>query len=108
MDRRTFLTALAASASTARGATQSSARITRIRISTLEGRFHKVVAMNAYDTAAKGNTYTHPLIRIETNQGVEGIGAGTYRMKLDDYVPELQPLVGRNPLQLYEMAGGKI
>ena len=64
--------------------------------------------MNAYDTAAKGNTYAHPLIRIETNQGVEGIGAGTYRMKLDDYVPELQPLVGRNPLELYEMAGGKI
>ena len=51
--------------------------------------------MNAYDTAPKGGTYTHPLIRIETDQGVEGIGAGTYRMKLDDYVTELQPLIGK-------------
>lgn len=36
--------------------------------------------MNAYDKAPKGGTYTHPLLRIETDQGVEGIGAGTYRM----------------------------
>ena len=108
MNRRTFLAALTASASAARGASQPSARITRIRISTLEGRFHKTVAMNAYDTAAKGDTYTHPLIRIETDQGIEGIGAGTYRLKLDDYVPDLQPLIGKNPLELYEMSRGKI
>lgn len=108
LDRRSFLTALTASASAARGASRPSARITRVRIATLEGRFHKKVAMNAYDTAAKGDTYTHPLIRIETDQGVEGIGAGTYRLKLDDYVPELQPLLGKNPLELYEMSQARI
>jgi L-alanine-DL-glutamate epimerase-like enolase superfamily enzyme len=108
IDRRTFLTALTASASALRGATQTSVRITRIRVSILEGRFHKLVAMNAYDKAPKGETYTHPLLRIETDQGVEGIGAGTYRMNLDDYVTELRPLIGKNPLELYEMAGGKV
>jgi|HubBroStandDraft_6_1064221.scaffolds.fasta_scaffold91768_2 D-galactarolactone cycloisomerase len=108
LDRRGFLTALATSASALRGATQTPVRITRIRVSILEGRFHKQVAMNAYDKAPKGGTYTHPLLRIETDQGVEGIGAGTYRMNLDDYVTELQPLIGKNPLELYEMTGGKV
>src|ERR1700693_1125971 len=108
IDRRAFLTSLATSASALRGASQTSVRITRIRVSILEGRFHKQVAMNAYDKAPKGGTYTHPLLRIETDQGVEGIGAGTYRMNLDDYVTELQPLIGKNPLELYEMAGGKV
>ena len=108
LDRRGFLTALATSASALRGATQTPVRITRIRVSILEGRFHKQVAMNAYDKAPKGGTYTHPLLRIETDQGVEGIGAGTYRMNLDDYATELQPLIGKNPLELYEMTGGKV
>ena len=108
VDRRTFLTALTGSLGNLRGASPRSLRIERIRISILEGRFHKQVAMNAYDTAPKGNTYTHPLIRIETDQGIDGIGAGTYRMKLDDYVAELQPLIGRNPLDLYEMNAGKV
>ena len=106
IDRRTFLTAIAASAAfPATG--RPTVSITRIRVSTIEGRFHKTVAMNAYDKAPKGNTYTNPLLRIETDQGVEGIGAGT-RSKLDDYVAELQPLVGKNPLDLYEMSNGKI
>jgi L-alanine-DL-glutamate epimerase-like enolase superfamily enzyme len=108
MDRRGFLTALSTSASALRAATQTPARITRIRVSILEGRFHKLVAMNAYDKAPKGETYTHPLLRIETDQGIEGIGAGTYRMNLDEYVTELQPLIGKNPLELYEVTGGKV
>jgi D-galactarolactone cycloisomerase len=108
IDRRSFLTALVAPASILPGASQTPVRITRIRVSILEGRFHKLVAMNAYDKAPKGGTYTHPLIRIETDQGIEGIGAGTYRMNLDDYVGELQPLIGKNPLELYEIAGGKV
>jgi D-galactarolactone cycloisomerase len=106
LDRRNFLSALAASV--VPGVAETPVRITRIRISVLEGRFHKLVAMNAYDKAPKGGTYTHPLLRIETDQGVEGIGAGTYRMNLDDYVAELQPLIGKNPLELYEMSGGKV
>src|SRR5260370_29492922 len=107
IDRRSFLTALTAPASVLRGASQTPVRITRIRISTLEGRFHKLVAMNAYDKAPKGRTYTHPLLRIETDQGIEGIGAGSYRM-LDNYVTELQPLIGKNPFDLYEMSGGRV
>src|SRR5258708_26008400 len=33
---------------------------------------NKLVAMNAYDKAPNGRTYAHPLLRIETDQGVEG------------------------------------
>jgi D-galactarolactone cycloisomerase len=108
LDRRAFLSAATLSASALRGVSQTSARITRIRVSILEGRFHKLVAMNAYDQAPKGRTYTHPLIRIETDAGIEGIGAGTYQMNLDSYVTDLKPLIGRNPLDLYEVAGGKV
>jgi D-galactarolactone cycloisomerase len=108
LDRRAFLAALSPSASAFSGGSHTPVRITRIRVSILEGRFHKLVAMNAYDQVPKGGTYTHPLLRIETDQGIEGIGAGTYRMNLDDYVQELQPLIGRNPLELYDMAGGKV
>jgi len=108
LDRRRFLTALTTSAFALRGASQTSARITRIRVSILEGRFHKLVAMNAYDQAPKGGTYTHPLLRIETDAGIEGIGAGTYQMNLDNYVADLKPLIGKNPLDLYEMAAGKV
>ncbi len=107
MDRRSFLTALAAAGSGLRGATQTPVRITRIRVSTLTGRFHKIVAMNAYDKVPKGETYTNPLLRIETDQGVEGIGAGTRIVKAENYA-ELQSLIGKNPLELYEMAGGKV
>src|SRR5690242_19790640 len=98
VDRRRFLTALTTSASALRGASQTSARITRIRLSILEGRFHKLVGMNAYDQAPKGGNYTHPLLRIETDAGIEGIGAGTYQMNLDNYVADLKPLIGKNPL----------
>jgi L-alanine-DL-glutamate epimerase-like enolase superfamily enzyme len=108
LDRRAFLSAATVSASALRGVSQTSARITRIRVSILEGRFHKLVAMNAYDQAPKGRTYTHPLIRIETDAGIEGIGAGTYQMNLDSYATDLKPLIGRNPLDLYEVAGGKV
>ena len=48
------------------GATPPKTRITRIRVSMVQGRFHKFVAMNAYDLAPKGHTYENPLIRIET------------------------------------------
>src|ERR1700693_6342984 len=108
IDRRAFLTSLATSASALRGASQTSVRITRIRVSILKGRFHKQVAMNAYDKAPKGGTYTHPLLRIETDQGVEGIGAGTCGMSRDDYSTELWRQIGDNQLELFEMAGGKV
>ncbi len=114
MDRRRFLNALGAApialsaAASGRAASTSAARITRIRLSTLQGRFQKFVAMNAYDTAPKGYTYEHTLIRIETDQGVEGIGAGTYSIADGTYAASLKPLIGANPLDLYKMDGGRI
>src|SRR5581483_2800091 len=84
------------------------AKITRIRLSTLQGRFHKFVAMHAYDKAPKGYTYKHTLIRIETDQGVEGIGAGTYTLANQAYVESLKPLIGANPLEIYQMDGDRI
>ena len=87
---------------------QSGTRITRIRTVPIQGRFHKFVAMNAYDKAPKGHTYEHALIRIETNQGVEGIGAGTYSSVTRQTLDELRPLIGADPMQVYRMADGRI
>lgn len=64
--------------------------------------------MNAYDQVPKGHTYEHTLIRIETDQGVEGIGAGTYAIADAAYAASLKPLVGADPLEIYRMEGGRI
>jgi D-galactarolactone cycloisomerase len=106
MNRRTFL--LSAGVSVAAIAASSQPVIRRIRVSLLTGRFQKTVAMNAYDKAPKGPTYQHALIRIETDQGVEGVGAGTYQLDLNAYADALQFLVGKSPLDLYEMKDGHI
>jgi D-galactarolactone cycloisomerase len=106
MNRRTFVLSLAASPllSTSKTAT----KIKRIRLSTMQGRFHKFVAMNAYDKAPKGRTYEHTLIRIETDAGVEGIGAGTYAISNGKYAESLKPLIGQNPFDLYRMDESRI
>lgn len=107
MNRRVFAASLASAPLLAQS--RPAAVIKRIRISTLQGRFQKFVAMNAYDKEPKGYTYEHTLFRIETDQGVEGIGAGTYnRMATADYAATLKPLIGANPFELYRMEGGKI
>jgi L-alanine-DL-glutamate epimerase-like enolase superfamily enzyme len=106
MNRRTFL--LTASAGVGAISASSHPVIRRARISLLTGRFHKTVAMNAYDKEPKGPTYQHAIIRLETDQGVEGIGAGTYQLDLNTYADALQFLVGKNPLDLYEMERGSI
>src|SRR5690349_17536296 len=114
MQRRYFLAALAASSMAgrsqrAKGATSKSPhRIRRIRLCTLQGRFQKFVAMNAYDKVPKGYTYEHTLVRIETDQGLEGIGAGTYSIADGTYAASLKPLIGANPLEVYQMEGGRI
>lgn len=114
MQRRYFLAALAASSiagpsQRVKGATSKSPhRIRRIRLSTLQGRFQKFVAMNAYDRVPKGYTYEHTLVRIETDQGLEGIGAGTYSIADGTYAASLKPLIGANPLEVYQMEGGRI
>src|ERR1700680_4614115 len=108
MNRRHFIAAMGA-AQLARAATSKpSARITRIRLSTLQGRFQKFVAMNAYDKVPKGYTYEHSLIRIETDQGLEGIGAGTYAIANGSFAASLKPLIGANPLDLYRFDEGRI
>ena len=107
MNRRQFLSSVAAFPLLAQ--TRPAARITRIRISTLQGRFHKFVAMNAYDKTPKGHTYEHSLFRIETDQGVEGIGAGTYtNFHTPENAAAFQPLIGANVFDLYQMDQGRI
>src|SRR5215469_7436236 len=106
MKRRHFILGLSAMPIVA--TPKSTTRITRIRLATLQGRFHKFVAMNAYDKAPKGYTYEHTLIRIETDQGLEGIGAGTYAPPDQSYADSLKPLIGVNPLDLYQIDHGRI
>ncbi len=106
MKRRHFLVSLAAMP--VLGRSKPAAKITRIRLSQLQGHFHKFVAMNAYDKAPKGRTYEHTLIRLETDQGVEGIGAGTYANPDPAYVESLKTLIGVNPFDLYQMEGGRV
>jgi D-galactarolactone cycloisomerase len=107
MNRRHFLNTVATFPLL--GQRQPAARITRIRIATLQGRFHKFVTMNAYDKAPKGHTYEHTLFRIETDQGVEGIGAGNYtNFHTPESVAAFKPLVGANVFDLYQMDQGRI
>lgn len=98
MNRRSFLAGAAAFASfSARGISETprDVKITRIRISTLTGRFPKFVAMNAYDRVPKGDTYTHTLFRFETNTGHEGIAPGVWtNLHTAEYAATLKPLVG--------------
>jgi len=84
------------------------ARITRIRVAPLQGRFHKFVAMNAYDRAPKGHTYEHALIRIETSEGVEGLGPCSYAAPDTEYYAALRKLLGADPTAIYQMEDGRI
>ena len=102
MNRRHFIMSLAAPLAM-RAAPAGNVRITRIRVATLQGRFHKFVTMNAYDEAPKGHTYEHSLIRIETNQGVEGIGPAGYAALDGTFFEDVRALIGANPLEIYEM-----
>jgi D-galactarolactone cycloisomerase len=106
MQRRQFLASLAAAPLLAKEYTR--AKITRIRLSKLTGHFHKFVAMNAYDKAPKGRTYEHSLIRIETDAGQEGIGAGTYAAADAAYIAAARQLLGANPFELYTIANGRV
>jgi len=107
MTRRVFLSALAASAAL-RATPRLRARITRITLAPIQGRFHKFVAMNSYDQAPKGHTYTNTLIRIMTDQGVEGVGVMGYSGPDPDYLKALRQLIGANPLSVYTLQDGCI
>lgn len=102
MDRRGFLCSLAAAAAPA------AARITRVLLAQVDGRFHKFVAMNRYDPAPKGHTYTNTLVRIQTAQGVEGVGVMGYRAPDAEFQQALRKLIGADPLSLYQREDGRI
>jgi L-alanine-DL-glutamate epimerase-like enolase superfamily enzyme len=116
MNRRSFLvnTAAATALASLPGSllaelTFPASRIKSIRLSTLQGHFHKLVAMNAYDTAPKGRTYQHTLIRILTDDGIEGVAAASYaNLCTVDYARQLKPLIGARISDLYLFNSGTI
>jgi L-alanine-DL-glutamate epimerase-like enolase superfamily enzyme len=107
VNRRYFLSALTASAGL-RLARPADTRITRITVAPIEGRFHKFVTMNAYDRVPKGHTYSNHLIRIQTSQGVEGVGVMGYRAPDEAFYKGLRTLVGADPLSVYRMENGRV
>lgn len=82
--------------------------IRSITLAPIECRFHKFVAMNAYDTVPKGHTYKNTLVRVKTAEGVEGIGVMGYPEPDADFRTAIQTLIGADPLSLYEMKDGRI
>jgi L-alanine-DL-glutamate epimerase-like enolase superfamily enzyme len=120
MNRRYFISALAAStitSATANASARSSparrirsapVAIKSVALAPFEGRFHKFVAMNSYDKAPKGHTYPQTLVRIATDQGIEGVGVMGYAAPNAEFHQSLKRLIGANPLELYEMKDGLI
>lgn len=107
MRRRVFLsTCAAAVASTPLRA--AGPRIARIAVANMEGRFHKFVAMNAYDKAPKGHTYVNTVLRVQTDRGVEGVGVMGYPLPDAASLAALRTLIGADPLALYRMEAGRI
>ena len=107
MNRRYFFLTAAGAAVRANGA-PAPVKITRISLATIEGRFHRFVAMNSYDRAPKGHTYTNTLVRIGTDQGIEGVGVMEYAAPNDTFKQSVRALIGANPLEVYEMQQGRI
>jgi D-galactarolactone cycloisomerase len=111
MNRRDFIQsagALALPMQAAPGAPKTQAKITRIIHTQITGRFHRFVAMNAYDPAPKGHTYTNTLVRIQTSEGVEGIGVMSYGLPDAKFEAGLRTLIGKDPGELYEWKDGLI
>lgn len=106
MKRRFFLGAIAASAARLPAAKANAIR--SITLAPVECRFHRFVAMNSYDAAPKGHTYTNTLVRITTGEGVEGVGVMEYRTPDDAFLKAARTLIGADPLALYEMKSGRI
>ena len=105
--RRTFLTTVAAAA-TAPRARSASAKITEISLATIQGNFHKFVAMNSQDDEPKRTGYTNTLVRIATDVGTEGVGVMSYTEPDAAYVSDIRALVGADPEAVYEFRDGRI
>jgi D-galactarolactone cycloisomerase len=82
-------------------------KITRITICRVEGNYHKFVGMNAGGTKPAGLTYTNNLVRITTDQGIEGVGvmAGSPDAAYQDRV---RKLLGADPRQIFEWKGQQV
>lgn len=106
MRRRHFLLSLGALPGLP-AAPRQAARITRILVTPIEGRFHKFVAMNSYDTAPKGHTYLNILVRIVTDQGVEGAGVSSGAANAE-FLAAARSLLGADPMAVYRMEDGRI
>lgn len=105
--RRTFLTTVAAAASAPR-ARSAPAKITEISLATIQGNFHKFVAMNSQDDEPKRTSYANTLIRIATDVGIEGVGVMSYTTPDAAYVSDIRALVGADPEAVYEFRDGRI
>jgi D-galactarolactone cycloisomerase len=112
MKRREFMAAGVAALQAAVGTVSLRAaqgdKIRSITLAPVECRFHKFVAMNSYDTAPKGHTYTNTLVRILTQAGAEGVGVMGYTAPDAAFQQALKTLVGADPLSLYEIKDGRI
>ncbi len=107
MTRRNFVSLCATSAVVSR-LRASGQHINRITLAGIEGRFHKYVTMNAYDIAPKGHTYANTVVRVHTNSGEDGAGVMGYPVPDAALLAALKTLIGANPLELYQMEGGRI
>ena len=107
MNRREFTAALAAPA-LLRSRSRGPARITRITLAPVQGRFHKFVAMNSYDVEPKGHTYMNTLVRVFTDAGMEGVGVAAGAPTDPKNLEALKALLGADALSLYEMREGRI
>jgi L-alanine-DL-glutamate epimerase-like enolase superfamily enzyme len=107
MNRRSFLKTCAASAAAGR-LVASAQHINKITLANTEGRFHKFVTMNAYDKAPKGHTYVNTVVRVHVNSAMEGAGVMGYPLPDAALVSALKTLIGADPMQLYQMEGGRI
>jgi D-galactarolactone cycloisomerase len=107
MNRRVFFSSLAALGAGYR-LRAAAPHIIQITLANTEGRFHKFVTMNAYDKAPKGHTYINTVVRIRTNSGIEGAGVMGYPLPDPALLAALKTLIGANPLELYQMEGGRI
>ena len=105
--RRTFLAAAAGAASIRRGR-PAQARITAISLSTIQGNFHKFVAMNSQDNEPKGMGYTNVLVRIATDAGVEGVGVMGYTPPDSAFLRDVRSLLGADPEAAYEFRDGRV
>jgi D-galactarolactone cycloisomerase len=108
MNRRNFLVSAAASVATLRALPGSPVRITRITLAPIDGRFHKFVAMNAYDKFPKGHTYSNTLVRVATDQGIEGVGVMAYAAPDEAFLKAVRALLGVSPPEVYSMKSGRI